>query len=436
MLGRRDLLMAGLGGGIALAGLASPLGLSAAFADVPGDKRFIFIVLRGAMDGLNVVVPYGDVAYRNLRRELAMAVPGETGGVSNLDGFFGLHPKLTQLSAWYQEKALLPIQAVATAYRDRSHFDGQDLLETGGTTPHAIGDGWLNRSLAALGGQPRLGLAVSDQVPLVIRGKVEVASWAPSNIPEADSSFIGLVQAMYRQQPQFENTLTAAISATQIADQATAMNDDGSDVTGMNGGGTNGTGTDDGSGRKAKPGQMKPGQVKPSGAQLQMFTAAGKMLADPKGPRIAVLEVGGWDTHTGQGTVEGRLGHNLELFDAALAGLRQGLGDAWSKTVILAATEFGRTAAPNGTGGTDHGTASAAFMMGGAVSGGRVLADWPGLTSGKLYQDRDLAPTLDLRAVTKGVLRDHLGIAEAQLDEQIFPGSRQAKPVTGLLRSA
>jgi len=430
MLGRRDLLMAGLGGGVALAGLTGPLGLSAAFADVPGDKRFVFIVLRGAMDGLNVVVPYGDAAYRNLRRELAMAAPGETGGVSNLDGFFGLHPKLTQLGAWYQEKALLPIQAVATAYRDRSHFDGQDLLETGGTTPHAIDSGWLNRSLAALGGQPRLGLAVSDQVPLVIRGKVEVASWAPSNVPEADSSFIGLVQAMYRQQPQFETTLTAAISATQMADQATAMNDDGSDMAGVKSDNT-GNMVD----RKARLSQAKPGQAKPGGAQLQMFTAAGKMLADPAGPRIAVLEVGGWDTHTGQGTIEGRLGHNLELFDAALSGLRQGLGEAWSKTVILAATEFGRTAAPNGTGGTDHGTASAAFMMGGAVSGGRVLADWPGLAAGKLYQDRDLAPTLDLRAVTKGVLRDHLGIAEAQLDEQVFPASRQAKPVTGLLRA-
>jgi len=418
MFRRRDLLMAGLGGGIALAGVTGPFGLSAAFADIPGDRRFVFIVLRGAMDGLNVVVPYGDPAYRNLRNQLAMAVPGEPGGVADLDGFFGLHPKLVQIEAWYKEKALLPIQAVATAYRDRSHFDGQDLLETGGVTPHAIAEGWLNRSLAALGGQGRLGIAVSDQVPLVMRGKVEVASWAPSNIPEADASFLGLVEAMYQHQPQLAATLTAAISATSFADQATGM-------TG------NTPGMDNAAAMKTRPAQQKPGN-----AQLQMFSAAGKMLADAKGPRIAVLEVGGWDTHTGQGTVEGRLGHNLELFDAALAGLRQGLGAAWDKTVILAATEFGRTAAPNGTGGTDHGTASAAFLMGGAVNGGRVLADWPGLASGKLYQDRDLAPTLDLRGVTKGILRDHLGIAEARLDEQIFPASQQAKPVPGLLRRA
>lgn len=426
MLGRRDLLLAGLGGGVALAGMASPLGLSAAFADIPGDRRFVFIVLRGAMDGLNVVVPHGDPAYRNLRRDLAMAAPGETGGVTDLDGFFGLHPKLTQLSRWYQEKALLPIQAVATAYRDRSHFDGQDLLESGGTTPHVLADGWLNRSLAALGGQPRLGLAVSDQVPLVIRGKVEVASWAPSTVPEADSAFIGLVQAMYQHQPQLAATLTAAVSATQMADQAIAM-----------GNSTDRAGMDSAAGTDPASGMQKPRQApqKAGNAQLQMFSAAGKMLADPKGPRIAVLEVGGWDTHTGQGTIDGRLGRNLELFDAALAALRQGLGDIWAKTVILAATEFGRTAAPNGSGGTDHGTASAALLMGGAVAGGRVLADWPGLGSGRLYQGRDLAPTLDLRAVTKSVLRDHLGIAEAALDEQIFPQSTQAKPVKGLLRS-
>lgn len=418
MFRRRDLLLGGLGGA-ALTFLPGAFGLSAAFADIPGDRRFIFIVLRGAMDGLNVVVPYGDSAYRGLRRDLALDPPGQADGVIDLDGFFGLHPKLTHLADWYKEKSLLPIQAVATSYRDRSHFDGQDLLETGGTTPHAIDTGWLNRSLAALGGQgagaARLGLAVGDQVPLIMRGKIEVASWAPSNLPEANSSFISLVEAMYRHQPQMSATLMAAVSATSFADQAT---------------GADGSGT-----AQMQQGRMQQGKGQKVGnAEFIMFNAAGKMLADPRGPRIAVLEMGGWDTHTAQGSIEGRLGKNLQLFDTALDGLRQGLGAIWDKTVILAATEFGRTAAANGTGGTDHGTATAALLMGGAVAGGHVLADWPGLASGKLYQDRDLAPTLDLRGIAKGVLRDHLAIDAAQLDQSIFPDSRQATAISGLVR--
>jgi uncharacterized protein (DUF1501 family) len=407
MFRRRDVLLGGLGSVVVLA--AAP-GLSAAFADVPGDRRFVFIVLRGAMDGLNVVVPHGDPDYRRLRGDLAMNPPSEADGVIDLDGFFGLHPTLAHLGSWYKEKALLPIQAVATSYRERSHFDGQDLLETGGTTPHMLADGWLNRTLGVLGGRVRLGLAVGDQVPLIMRGKIEVASWAPSNLPEADGSFISLVQAMYQHEPQLAATLNAAISATSFADQVT--------------------------GKNSEPGMMaQPAQAQKGGnAQLAMFGAAGKMLADPLGPRIAVLEVGGWDTHSGQGTVDGRLGHNLALLDGALDALRQGLGTAWDKTAILAATEFGRTAAPNGTGGTDHGTASAALLMGGAVAGGRVLADWPGLGSGKLYQDRDLAPTLDLRSIVKGVLRDHLAIEEATLDRQVFPDSQNAGLKAGLIQ--
>jgi uncharacterized protein (DUF1501 family) len=267
---------------------------------------------------------------------------------------------------------------------------------------------------------------VGDQVPLIMRGKVEVASWAPSYLPEANSSFVSLVQAMYQHQPQMSATLMAAVSATSFADQATGM-DDMARQSGAS---------------QMRPGQMQQGQMqqgqrmKGSNAEFIMFNAAGKMLADLNGPRIAVLEMGGWDTHTAQGSVEGRLGKNLQLFDTALDGLRQGLGAAWDKTVILAATEFGRTAAANGTGGTDHGTATAALLMGGAVAGGQVLADWPGLAAGKLYQDRDLMPTLDLRSIAKGVLRDHLAIDETQLDQSIFPDSRQAKAVSGLLHQA
>jgi uncharacterized protein (DUF1501 family) len=412
MLARRDLLLGGLGGVLAGALAASPIGLRAAFADVPGENRFVFIVLRGAMDGLSVVVPYGDPDYRRLRQDLALNPPGATDGVTDLDGFFGLHPRLVTLGQWYQERAFLPVQAVATPYRERSHFDGQDLLETGGTTPHGLADGWLNRCLAALGGQKRLGLAVGDQIPLVIRGRIEVASWAPSNLPPADGSFMSLVEAMYRHEPQLAATLAEAVAATNLASQA--------QVTGSE------------AGSDAQMGNQAAQPGKGNAAQLALFSAAGKMLADPQGPRIAVLEVGGWDTHSGQGTVDGRLGRNLQQLDLSLATLRAGLGAAWTQTVILAATEFGRTAAPNGTGGTDHGTAAAALLMGGAVAGGKVLVDWPGLANAKLFQARDLAPTLDLRSVVKGVLASHLALPEARLATEVFPGSQGIAPASGL----
>jgi uncharacterized protein (DUF1501 family) len=407
MLGRRDLLLGGLGGVLAGALVASPAGLTAAFADAPGENRLILIVLRGAMDGLSVVVPYGDPDYRRLRQDLALSPPGAADGVTDLDGFFGLHPKLVTLGQWYKEHALLPIQAVATPYRERSHFDGQDLLESGGTTPHGLADGWLNRCLAAIGGQRRLGLAVGDQIPLIIRGKVEVASWAPSNLPTADGPFISLVEAMYRHEPQLAATLSEAVAASNLASQAGAT------------------------GEKMQMGNQA---AKGNAVQPMMFSAAGKMLADPQGPRIAVLDVGGWDTHSGQGTVDGRLGRTLQQLDAALDALRVGLGPVWAKTVILAATEFGRTAAPNGTGGTDHGTGSAALLMGGAVAGGRVQATWPGLAAAKLFQGRDLQPTIDLRSVAKGILRDHLSVNTAQLNDMVFPESPGIMPISGLLR--
>jgi len=409
MFSRRHLLL----GSLTLAAVgAAPLHL--ALADAPTDRRFIFVILRGAMDGLAAVPPYGDPQYRSLRGALALAEPGEADGILDLGGFFGLHPKLTTLKTWYDAGEALPIQAVATSYRDRSHFDGQDLLENGTAQPHGSQDGWLNRSLAALGGQPRLGLALGDEMPLIIRGKIEVASWAPTNLAQADSGFLALVQAMYRKEKPLADTLQAAFAADDFA--ARTLGNGGMETP------------------MAGQANTKPAG-RPGGAQLAMFTAAGKMLADDQGPRIAVLDVGGWDTHSGQGTVDGRLGNNLAQLNAALAALRQALGPVWDKTVVMAATEFGRTAAPNGTGGTDHGTASAAFLMGGAVKGGRVLADWPGLAPAKLYQGRDVAPTLDLRAVAKAVLRDHLGLSNEQLAQSIFPGSGAIAPTTGLIRS-
>jgi len=267
MLGRRDLLMAGLGGGVALAGLTSPFGLSAAFADVPGDKRFVFIVLRGAMDGLNVVVPYGDASYRNLRRELAMAAPGETGGVSNLDGFFGLHPKLTQLSAWYQEKALLPIQAVATAYRDRSHFDGQDVLESGLTRPG--GDtGWLNRALLSLQPGERVrgkdAFAVGPITPLLARGPAPVLSWTPSRLQPASNDTLSRLLDLYQHtDPGLAKALQERTALAAIAS-----------------------------------GGMQAPEGRPARPVLAYFneaaSGAARFMARPDGPRVGALAFDGW----------------------------------------------------------------------------------------------------------------------------------------------
>ncbi len=435
MFSRRHLLLGSLG---AAAISAAPL--SMVLADAPTDRRFVFIVLRGAMDGLAAVPPYGDANYRNLRGALALAEPGQPDGVLDLGGFYGLHPKLTNLKAWYDAGEMLPIQAVATPYRDRSHFDGQDLLENGTATPHGANDGWLNRTLAVLGGQPRLGLAVGDQMPLVIRGKVEVASWAPTNLPKADSGFLALVEAMYRTQKPLADTLQAAFAADDFATRTlgeTAKPDNAQMASPPSMQAAAGQMTASqmpGGGNSSQPAAGVKPSGRPGGPQRVMFEAAGKMLADTEGPRIAVLDVGGWDTHTGQGTVDGRLGGNLAQLNLALGALHDALGSVWRKTVIMAATEFGRTAAPNGTGGTDHGTASASFLMGGAVKGGRVLADWPGLAPNRLYQNRDLAPSLDLRAVAKAVLHDHLRIGETQLASRVFPGSAGIAPARGLIR--
>lgn len=401
MTNRRSFLL-GLGA-IALAGAGSA---RLALASAPSDQRLVVIVLRGAMDGLSAIPPYADPNYRELRGALAIAAPGQADGALDLDGAFGLHPQLATLKALYDEKQLIVAHAVATPYRDRSHFDGQDVLENGTDVPHGAADGWLNRALSLLNSRDKGGIALGDQVPLILRGEAQVASWAPKRLPGADTAFLSQVEQMYQRSPlllaAFENALAADRMAAQAlgADQAT----------------------------------MKPAGYRRGAARI-LAEAAGKFLADPDGPRIAVLEINGWDTHSGQGTANGRLAQALMELDAATAAMKQSLGAAWENTAVLTATEFGRTAAPNGTGGTDHGTASGAFLMGGAIEGGRVLTDWPGLDRSRLYQGRDLASTMDLRALAKGVLRDHLGLPADALARVVFPDSGQVAPMQGLIRT-
>ncbi|MBM3546685.1 MAG: DUF1501 domain-containing protein [Alphaproteobacteria bacterium] len=388
------------------------LGLSAftlplpnlALAAAPTDRRFVFVILRGGLDGIGAVVPYADPDYRALRGEIALAPPGQEGGVLDLDGRFGLHPALAPLEMLWREKQLAIVHAVATPYRQRSHFDGQDLLENGTTDPRAKDGGWLNRSITLLGkpAEPnrRLGLAVGATVPLLLRGEVPVATWSPPVLPDASADFVAKLARLYRDDSVLGPALAQGVGAHAMS----------TEVIGEQAMGTT--------------------PARGPGAFKAAAEAAGKLLASAVGPRIAVLELNGFDTHAQQ---RQRIAGPLAAFADGMAALRGALGPAWNDTVVLAASEFGRTAQVNGTLGTDHGTAGVAFVLGGRVAGGRVLGQWPGLAANRLYEGRDLAPTTDLRAVAKALLRDHLGLPEDALGKVAFPDSRAVRPFPGLL---
>jgi len=385
-------------------------------AGASGDGRFVFILMRGALDGLAAVPPVGDPDYARLRGPMAVAG-------TRLDDTFALHPALQFLAGRYAARELLVMHAIATPYRERSHFDGQDLLESGATVPHALQTGWLNRALAARGGAgaaPAGGAAAAvslgANVPLVMRGPAEVSSWSPSRLASLREETLQRLADLYAGDATLAARLADALASDAVATQALGEES----MTDKDSGGNQSGG--------------KPG-AKAGGAALgETLRAAAGFLREPQGARVAVLETTGWDTHANEGGSEGALAQRLGALDAALGEFRTALGPAWDRTAVLLATEFGRTAASNGTRGTDHGTGAAAFLVGGAVAGGRVLADWPGLAPGALYQGRDLKPTRDLRAVLKGVLHDHLQVGDRGLDADVFPGSGAVRREQGLLR--
>ena len=400
MITRRDILRLA-GTGI----VASTLpGLTFARADT--DARFVLVILRGAADGLAMAPPYGDGNYRSVRGELALPGPGEDGGVLKLDGLFGLHPSLPGVFEQYRRDQALVVHAVASPYRERSHFDGQDVLENGASDVGLLRDGWLNRALAPLGGSlgQELAIAMAQNTPLVLRGDHSVTSWAPSQLPDAEDATLRRLQDMYAADEFFATRLAQALEAQQIA------------------------GSDGGMGRMRSRGN--------EAEQIQtMAKATARFLNAEDGPRIAVLEAGGWDTHANQGAATGALANRFEGLDSGIATLRKELGQNWSNTVVAIVTEFGRTAAVNGTRGTDHGTATAAILVGGAVNGGRVIADWPGLRSSDLYHGRDLMPTTDLRSVFKGILSEHLALPDNLVENSVFPSSKGAPAVRDITRS-
>jgi uncharacterized protein (DUF1501 family) len=426
-LKRRDFLHAG-----ALALGSAFLTSRLAFARTGTSKsRFIFIIMRGALDGLAAVPPYGDSDYAGLRRELALKAPGTPGGALPLNGFFGLHPSLGFLHDSYTARELVVFHAMASPYRERSHFDGQDVLENGGLQPHAVQTGWLNRALASLqtGRGKELGVALGQNFPLVMRGPASVTSWSPSKLATLDDDTLERITDLYAGDPLLASRLADALAADAIANSATetAMNSAVPDAMAA--------GSVPAGASAAVPSQRNQLQRGKPMRYTEVVRAAASFLRRDDGPQVAVFDTTGWDTHANEGSAEGQLAGRLAALDAGLRTLKDELGPAWADTAVLLATEFGRTAATNGTRGTDHGTATAAFLLGGTVQGGRVLADWPGLSSHALYQGRDLKPTADLRSVLKGVLSEHLLVASSALESSVFPDSSSARPIKGLFRA-
>ncbi|PCE27104.1 hypothetical protein BWP39_09995 [Paraburkholderia acidicola] len=357
-----------------------------AFASARTERRFVFVIQRGAADGLNIVVPYAEPAYATLRGALAI----DPATAIKLNGTFALHPSLAETAKMYTAQQALFVHAVASPYRDRSHFDGQNVLETGGNAPYSVKDGWLNRLAQLLPPARDTAIAFAPTVPMALRGPADVASYAPSALPAAPDDLLTRVAQLYEQDAQLRPLWESAMTARGLASDAGARQD------------------------PASVGRLAAG-----------------FLSREDGPRIAMIETGGWDTHSAQTP---RLAAQLKALDTMLAALRDGLGPHWDDTTVLVATEFGRTAAANGTGGTDHGTGSVAMLLGGGVSGGRVLADWPGLRPADLYQSRDLKPTTSLDALIAGAASESMRLDPQRTAIALFGTTNAPRATSGLVR--
>ncbi|MEM8726522.1 MAG: DUF1501 domain-containing protein [Pseudomonadota bacterium] len=363
-----------------------------AFARTAGSQNMLLVVLRGAADGMAMLAPVGDPDFERIRG----GALGDYEGARKASGFFAIHPALDQIGKAYAEGDALFVHAAATAYRERSHFDGQNLLETGGTAPYSQRDGWLNRLVGVLGanasGAHPKALAIAPTMPLALRGSAPASSYAPSALPDASDDFLERVSRLYASDEQLGNLWMRALETQEMAGNDGLRN-------------------------------------------LRDAKAAGELAAslmrEEDGARIAMVELGGWDTHANQ---RGAFNRQAGQMDALLGAYRTAMGSAWQNTLVLVATEFGRTVRYNGTNGTDHGTASAAIVMGGAVRGGQVIADWPGMGAGDLFEGRDLKPTVALESVLAGAAADHFGLDAKELMAALFPG-RPGLPLGGLTRA-
>ncbi|WP_062183530.1 DUF1501 domain-containing protein [Sphingopyxis sp. C-1] len=347
-----------------------------AYAAAGTPKRLVFIIQRGAADGLAIVAPTGDPAFAAARRTMA----DETAGGASLDAMFTLHPAMAATGSLFAGNQAHFAHAVATGYRDRSHFDGQNMLEGGGSRPYGRDTGWLGRLLTLLPAAERDAIAIAPAVPLALRGTVQAGTYAPSRLPQADSDLITRLGALYQDDPLLHPLWESAVKTQELA----------SDIGGNNG---------------------------RNGADLGKLAASLMLPAD--GARVMMVETGGWDTHSGQ---RGRLAAQLRGLDQLVGAVQTGLGPAWAETLVIVATEFGRTIEINGTGGTDHGTAATAMLLGGGLKeGGKVSADWPGLTPSARYEGRDLKPTRSLEGVIAGAVSHHYALDPRIVSKTLYP---------------
>lgn len=381
MIDRRKLLVSG-----AALGATTLVMPQMAFAQGTTKKKLLFVLQRGAADGLSALAPIGDPDFAKHRA----AFVDDYADAKRLDSFFALHPGFENVGALYAKGQATFVHATASSYRERSHFDGQNLLESGGVKAYAKRDGWMNRMLGLLPEGSGSALALAPVVPLALQGPNSVSSYAPSSLPDASEDTMRRITRLYESDPQLSALWQEALETREMAGDTQMRN-------------------------------------------LRDAQAAGKLAASlmntPDGASVMMLESDGWDSHAGQ---RGQLNNMFGRLDALLGSYRENMGETWNDTLVIVATEFGRTVAINGSNGTDHGTASAAMLLGGAVKGGRVIADWPGLRSQDLFEGRDLKPTTALEAVIAGAVSGHFALEPNNTMRTLFP-DRTPSPIEGLV---
>ncbi len=342
-------------------------------SNATSNKKVIWVMLRGAMDSLHAVIPTFDPALNGHRKALLDNIKGN---LNPLHDGYALHPAFTHMYDWYKQGTMLPVVAVAPSHTTRSHFDAQDLLESGlDVTNHE--SGWLARTVEAYKGE---GLAISRSVPISLRGDNKPDTWFPSSLPDADDDLFARLEGLYKNDSELAQTLAQGLKTRQ---------------------------------------SMAMGKSKKRNPKFAQLTKnCGHLMAKNPNTTCAMLEMGGWDTHNNQA---GRLHRQFTLLDEGLNVLKESLGKTWDDTLVIVGTEFGRTVAVNGTQGTDHGTASALFLAGGAVNGGRVAGRWPGLEKSALFEGRDLKPTSDIRSWIGAAVAQHLQLTPKNM-QSVFPG--------------